>query len=109
MGDRSYSGTSSVCSNMSDVSVTMDGQEYELEEAVDHIFQELQHYINQMHVEIRTITQWDLNDQDYDEVKPFFDNLCSHIKEGNSLFKDLQKVIKQVLPPKPKALKSIKE
>ena len=109
MSERSYSGTSSVCSTMSNVSVTMDGEEFELEEAVDHIFEELQHHVNQMHVEIRNCTQWDLKGQDYDEVKPYFDALCGHIKEGNSLFKDLQKVIKQILPAKPKIPKTIKE
>ena len=105
----SYSGASSICSTMSNVSVNYDGDEMDLDTAVDHIFEELQHHINQMHVEIRNICQYEVRDDDYETTKAYFDALCGHIKDGSVLFKDLQKVIRQILPAKPKVPKTIQE
>ena len=106
----SRTGTSSICSNMSAMSVNYMDEEMELGDAIDYIFKELQHYINQMHVEIRNISQWDDRDLSYDETLPYFENLQAHVKEGGILFKDLIKVIKSIMPAKPKANpKSIKE
>jgi hypothetical protein len=99
----------SICSAMSDVSISYNGEEMELDDAIDHIFKELQTHINQTHCTIREITQWDLRNESYDEVKVYFDEMVTHIKEGSALFKDLIGCIKQILPPKPKALKLIKE
>ena len=101
--------TSSICSAMSDVSISYNGEEMDLDDAVDHIFKELQTHINQTHVEIREICQWYLRGEDYEETKVYFDNMVSHITEGCALFKDLTKVIKQIMPPKPKPLKAVKE
>ena len=100
---------SSLCSNMSSVSVNYDGNEVDLDEAVDFIFKELQHHINGMHTQIRETCQWDLRGESYEEVKVYFDTMATHIKEGNGLFKDLLKVISQIMPPKPKIPKTIKE
>lgn len=105
----SYSGASSLCSNMSSVSINYDGEEHDLDEAVDYVFKELQEHINGTHVQIREMCQWDLRGESYEEVKVYFDKMADHIKEGSALFKDLLKIMKQIMPPKPKALKSIKE
>ena len=101
--------TSSICSAMSDASISYNGEEMNLDDAIDHIFRELQVHINQTHVEIREICQWDLRGEDYEETKVYFDNMVTHITEGCALFKDLTKVIKQIMPPKPKPLKAVKE
>lgn len=100
---------SSICSAMSEVSINYNGEEMELDDAVDHIFKELQTHINQTHCEIREICQWELRGEDYDEVKVYFDSMVAHIKEGSSLFKDLIGVIKQIMPKPVKALKTVKE
>ena len=100
---------SSLCSNMSSVSINYDGNEVDLDEAIDHIFRELQHHINSTHVNIREMCQHDLRGDSYEEAKVYFDAMAVHIKEGNDLFKDLLKVMKQVLPDKPKVPKTIKE
>ncbi len=100
---------SSICSAMSDVSISYNDQEMELDDAIDLIFKELQTHINQTHVCIREITQWDLRGEDYDEVKVYFDEMVTHIKEGSALFKDLIGVIRQIMPKPKKALKIIKE
>ena len=49
--------TESTCSAMSDVSVSYNDEEMNLDDAIDHIFKELQTHINQTHVEIREIAQ----------------------------------------------------
>ena len=105
----SYSGASSLCSNMSNVSINYDGTEVDLDECVDHIFKELQHHINGTHVQIREMCQHDLRGDSYEEAKVYFDAMAVHIKEGNELFKDLLKVMKQILPKKPKVPATIKE
>ena len=113
MSEYSYSGADSLCSNMSEVSINYDGEEVELGEAVDHIFKEIQHHINQTHCEIRQIVQWEDRNETYEETKVYFDDMELHIREGCALFKDLIKVMRQVLPKKPKepkpALDAIKE
>lgn len=111
MSDKSmsYSGASSLCSTMSNVSICYDGQEVDLDEACDHIFQELQHHINGTHVQIREMCQWDLRGESYEEVKVYFDAMAVHIREGSVLFKDLLKVMAQIMPKKPKVPKTIKE
>jgi hypothetical protein len=62
-----------------------------------------------MHVQIREMCQWDLRGESYEEVKVYFDAMAAHIKDGNALFKDLLKVLKQILPPRPKIHNTIKE
>ena len=100
--------TESICSAMSDVSVSYNDEEMNLDDAIDHIFKELQTHINQTHVEIREIAQHELRGEDYEETKVYFDSK-THITEGCHLFKDLIKVIKQIMPKPPKALKVVKE
>lgn len=101
--------TESICSAMSDVSVSYNDEEMNLDDAIDHIFKELQTHINQTHVEIREIAQHELRGEDYEETKVYFDSMVTHINEGCHLFKDLIKVIKQIMPKPPKALKVVKE
>ena len=89
--------TSSICSAMSDASISYNGEEINFDDAIDHIFKELQLHINQTHVEICEICQLDLRGEDYEETMVYFNNMTNHIDEGCLLFKDLKKVIKQIL------------
>ena len=82
--------TSSICSAMSDASISYNGEEMNLDDAIDHIFKELQLHINQTHVEIREICQWDLRGEDYEETIVYFNNMTNHIDEGCLLFKGNQ-------------------
>lgn len=96
--------TESLCSNMSDMSISYGGEEMDLDDAIDHIFKELQNHINETHVQIREMCQWDLRGEDYDDVMVYFKEMELHIREGCSLFKDLISVMRQVIKPlKPKA------
>ena len=101
--------TESICSAMSDVSISYGGEEMNLDDAIDHIFKELQTRINQTHVEIREIAQHELRGEEYEETKVYFDSMVEHVTEGCHLFKDLIKVIRQIMPKPPKVLKTIKD
>lgn len=100
-----YSDTESLCSNMSNMSVTYDGEDVDLDECVDNIFKELQHHINEIHVQIREMCQFDLRGETYEETRVYYDSMAEHVKEGSLLFKDLLSVMKQIGPKKPKVPK----
>ena len=89
--------TSSICSVMSDASISYNGEEMNLDDAIDHIFKELQVHINQTHVEIREICQRGLRGEDDEETIVFLNNMTNHKEEGCRLFQDLKKVIKQIM------------
>ena len=97
-----------ICSNasgMSEVSVSMNGTEMLLEEAVDQIFKELQEHINHIHCQLRQLCQCEDRNDTYDEAKEFLDEIVDHIKEGNKVMKELIPVCKQLMPKKPKGWK----
>jgi hypothetical protein len=93
---------SSMASNMSERSVSVFGEEMPLDEAIDQIFKEIQSHINDMHCSIRELCQSEDRNDSYEEAIEFFDSIASHVKEGNTVFKELVKVCKQLLPKKPK-------
>ena len=80
--------TESICSAMSDVSISYNDEEMNLDDAIDHIFKEIQTHINQTHVEIRQICMNEIRGEDYEETKIYFDSMVNHINEGCHLFKD---------------------
>jgi hypothetical protein len=91
-----------MASNMSERSVSVFGEEMPLDEAIDQIFKDIQGHINDMHMSIRELCQSEDRNDTYEEALDFFDAVASHVKEGNVVFKELVKVCKQLLPPKPK-------
>ena len=95
---------SSICSNMSSVTVSAFGDEMPLEEAVDAIFKDIQDHINELHVQIRLLTMTEDHGESYEDAFEYYYHVVEHIREGNALFKELPKVMKQILPPRPKDL-----
>ena len=95
---------SSVCSNMSQVTVSAFGEEMELSDAVDKIFHDIQDHINELHVQIRQLCMTEDRNESYEEAYAYYHEICEHIKEGNQIFKELPKVMKQILPARPKEL-----
>lgn len=93
---------SSICSTMTDRSVSCFGEEMLLEDAIDHIFKEIQDHINQIHCELRNLCQSEERADTYSEAKEYLDDITLHIKEGTKVMKELIPVCKQLLPPKPK-------
>lgn len=106
---------SSLASGLSEVSVSYNGEDMMLEDAIDHIFKELQQCINEIHVQLRQLCMSEDRGDTYDEAKEYLDQITDFVKDGTKVLKDLIPVCKQLLPPKPKGwvdpkkLNSIKE
>lgn len=100
---------SSICSGMSEVTVSAFGEEMLLENAVDQIFKEIQEHINQIHCELRNLCMSEDRADTYDEAKEYLDEITTHIKDGCKVLKELIPVCKQLLPPKPKGWKDPKK
>ena len=102
-GINEASDSESMCSNMSQVSVSYNGDDdMALDEAVDMIFKEIQEHINEIHVQLRMLCQSEDRSDTYDEAFEYHDVLTDHVKEACTVFKDVIKVSKQLLPKKPK-------
>ena len=99
----------SVCSQMSDFSVSVNGQEMKLDEAVDDIFAQIQTAINQIHVDLRNMCQADDRGDSYDEALEYHTAITEHVKTGADMFKSIIKVSKQLLPSKLKNWKDPKK
>lgn len=97
----------SVTSQMSDFSVSVNGSEMPLDEAVDNIFKQIYEAINQIHADLRQMCQ-DRGDT-YDEAMIYHNQITEHVKEGCDMFKSIIKVSKQLLPPKEKGWKDPKK
>lgn len=93
---------SSLCSNMSDMTVSCFGEDVPLEDAVDSIFKQIQEHINQMHCEIRNLCMAEDRNMDYEECFEYHMAIDEHVKQACTVFKELTKVSKQILPTKPK-------
>lgn len=95
---------SSICSNMSEVTVSCFGEEMPLEEAVDDIFLQLQESINELHVQIRQLCMTEDRGESYQEAYTYQHEIKGHVDEGCKMLKELPKVMKQLLPARPKDL-----
>ena len=96
---------SSNCSAMSSVTVSAFGEEdVPLEEAVDTVFKELQTAVNELHVQIRQMCMTEERGDSYEEAYQFQHAIKAHVEEGCNMLKELIKVTKQLLPPRPKGL-----
>jgi light-regulated signal transduction histidine kinase (bacteriophytochrome) len=95
---------SSICSNMSNMTVSAFGEEVPLEEAVDDIFAQLQTAINELHVQIRQLCMTESQGDSYEEAYVFQHEIKTHVADGCDMLKELVKVCKQLLPPRPKDL-----
>ena len=100
-----FSDVASSCvSEMSGFSVSHNGNDdMPLEDAIDHIFSNIQEHINQIHVELRNLCMSADRNEDYGECLEYHEALKEHVIEGCNMFKSVVKVSKQLLPTKPKA------
>jgi hypothetical protein len=94
---------SSICSQMSEMSVTYNGvDDVPLDRAVDEIFSQIQHHINQIHVELKNLVMSEDRGDDYLECLEYHEELTEHVHGACDMFKSVTKVSKQLLPSKPK-------
>ena len=93
---------SQASSVMSEISVSYNGEEMPLEDAIDDVFKQIQGHINQIHIELRNLCLADDRNEDYFECLKYHESLTEHVNEGCSMFKSVIKISKQLLPTKPK-------
>lgn len=97
----------STCSSvMSEVSVTWNGEETNLETCVDETFKMVQQHVNGIHCQIRELAMVPERNEDYMVALDLYLDIEKDINGIGNLFKELKKVSKGVLGPVPKDLKT---
>jgi len=86
----------SVCSNMSDISVVLNGEEILIEKAIDDTFTGIQRYINNSQCSLRTLCQLIDQDGDFKTSLELTDDIIDDIDGMMALFKDLKKILKVI-------------
>ena len=94
----------SICSNMTQMTVSAFGEEMPIEQALDNVFKEIQEHINELHVSIRNLCMTQDRGESYIYAYQYYHDITTHITEGAGLFKELKSVMKQILPKRPKGL-----
>jgi tyrosyl-tRNA synthetase len=90
----------SICSNMSDMSVTRgDGTEMELEPYIDEVFLQLQQFQNGLHCSIRELCM--IPEQDADEISMWSKilQIDDSILGLTELFTELRSITRQIAGP----------
>jgi len=87
----------SISSAMSGMSVSYNGVDMEIEEAIDDIFKKLQGFINNTHCEIRSLAMCPEQDANYMEALQIWKQLDTSIYGALDLFSELRSISKQVL------------
>ena len=92
----------SICSQMSNMSVSYCGSEIQLADAIDECFTELQGHLNHLHSYTRELAMMPEQDSEYEvELKQVL-IIEDCIDEMSELFKDLKSVTKQIIGKPPK-------
>jgi len=81
---------------MSEMSITLNGQERSLESAIDETYKELQKSLNNSQCSLRTLCQRVENDE-FEESLIYNYEVVDYIDNMTELFKDLKKICKSVL------------
>jgi hypothetical protein len=95
---------SSVCSTFSMVSVG--GDQMSADKALDEAFADIQTGFNELHSYSRQLLMADMREDSYEDFLPLYTKFNELMTESKDLLKDLNKIIKQLLPKKPKGWKS---
>lgn len=97
----------STCSSvMSEVSVTWNGEETDLETCVDETFKLAQTHLNGIHCQIRELAMVPERNEDYLTALEMYLEMEGDINGIAEIFKELKKVAKGVLGPVPKELRT---
>ena len=94
---------SSMCSTYSMLSIN--GQEISADKAVDESLRDIQQSVNDVHCLVRNMLTADERGEDWEIMKPMYDEVDDNVKEALALWKDLKMIAKQLLPPKPRVSK----
>jgi enoyl-[acyl-carrier-protein] reductase (NADH) len=83
---------------MSEMSVSVFGEEMQLEVAIDRVFKDIQNAINGSHCQIREMVSDMDRDDDYKVAVEHQTNIDTFVTELGDLFKQLKSVVKQITP-----------
>lgn len=92
--------TDSVVSSFSMVSIN--DEEMSADMALDESCARIQTGVNELHSIARQLLMADERSDTYEEMEPLFTGLKELVKEGCDLFKELQSICRQMMPPKPR-------
>jgi hypothetical protein len=96
----------SICSTMSSMTVSAFGQDdMDLEAALDHVFIDLQTFVNGCHCEVRGLAMCEDRADTYIEAAKLWRELDRDITGALFLFKELRSITKQLLGSCPKEYK----
>ena len=86
----------SVTSMMSQVSISLNGQEMDLEQGIDETFKELQQNLNFCQTNLRNLAQCEERGDEFQISHDICYRINDNISEMQELFKDLKSIVKQI-------------
>ena len=86
----------SISSNMSDVSVILNGQEVDIDTAINDTYRDIQGYLNTTQSQLRGLAQVEERSETFRYSHELCKNIDYNIREMLELFKDLKSIVKQV-------------
>ena len=87
---------SSICSAMSEISISLNGVEQSLEQAIDDTFKELQQNLNFCQTNLRNLAQCEERGDEFEISHDICSKINSNILEMKELFLDLHSIVKQI-------------
>ena len=95
----------SITSALSDLSVSYYGEEMNLEEALNDVFARIQTFVNDTHVNVRSLAMLPEQDNDFMAGLDIYHNIIEGVDGMIDLMKELKKMSKEVLGKPPTELK----
>lgn len=92
-------------SSASQISISIDGKEMDLEEMLDTTIRGVQSHLNQLQMQLRNVACCEDRGESFEEIVEITDEIDDSVIEMIELFSDLQDVTKQIRGPIPKEYK----
>jgi hypothetical protein len=86
----------SVSSQMSEMSISLNGEMIDLEVAVDETFKNLQECLNNTQCDLRNLASIDERNETFEVSHSYCTKIDDNISEMNELFKSLKSIVKQI-------------
>ena len=86
----------SIRSNMSDLSVVLNGSEIDVDTAINDTYREIQSHLNATQSQLRNLAQVEERSETFRYSHELCTNIDYNIKQILELFKDLKSIVKQV-------------
>ena len=101
----------SVCSQMSEISISIHGEDVNLIEAIDTVFRDLQQHLNSSQCNLRNLAQCGERNDEFQVSHKYCCSIDDDLSEMLLLFKDLKSIVKQIKlkPESPEEVEWLKE